>query len=447
MKRILTFWSFILCVVALCAAQPRVDTAPISFSGAGDGKMVKIEYTLTGEPAVVTIDLQTNTLAGAVGEWVSIGGEGMGELGGEANKVVYTLGSPAAAYWQVSKTFGGEAFSADNLRAVVTAWPTNSPPDWMVVDLKRRNIVRWYATTNHFPGGFNDRAYKTTKLVMRKIPAKGVVWLMGSPMQLTDPANATTNDVAHRVMFTYDYYAGIYELTQAQYTNLGEVNYSKYATEANADVLPVERVAYSNFRGGIGTYKIHTRGHEVLANSLLGRFREFCGIADMDLPTEAEWEYACRAGSSTELPYDLPFTDANVQSFGWVKDNAKNKPHEVGTSRPNAWGIYDMIGNVWELCLDAMGTTTASNRDWLPSFHDSLVADWAEGGITVDPIGASNGSGRIMKRGGSWYEYASTHNATTNMRNDGDPAWASGASGTVGYIGGRLFCSVPAAVK
>ena len=445
MKRILTFWSFVLAAAALVAETPRVDTAAISLSGAGDGKMVKIEYTLTGEPAVVTIDLQTNTLAGAAGEWVSIGGEGMGELGGGANKVVYTLGTPVAAYWQVSQTFGGEAFSADNLRAVVTAWPTNSPPDWMVVDLKRRNMVRWYATTNHFPGGFSDLAYKTTKLAMRKVPAKGVVWLMGSPVQLTDPANATTNNVAHRVMFTYDYYAGIYEVTQAQYVNMGEVNYSKYATEPNADVLPVERIAYSNFRGGIGTYKVHVKGHEVLPTSLLGKLRELCGIADMDLPTEAEWEYACRAGSATELYYDLPYTAANVKSIAWTKDNA-SKPREVGTSRPNAWGIYDMIGNVWELCLDAMGTTTSDSRNFLPSFHDSLAEDWATGGITVDPIGASNSSGRIVKRGGSWYEKADL-SFSTNYRNDGEPSWASGASGSVGYIGARLFCSVPAAVK
>ncbi len=444
MKSILTLGS-VLAVAALAAETPRVDTAAISFSGAGAGKMVKIEYTLTGEPAVVTIDLQTNTVAGAAGEWVSIGGEGMGELGGEANKVVYTLGTPVAAYWQVSQTFGGAAFSADNLRAVVTAWPTNSPPDWMVVDLKRRNMVRWYATTNHFPGGFNDLAYKTTKLAMRKVPAKGVVWLMGSPVQLTDPANATTNNVAHRVMLTYDYYAGIYEVTQAQYVNMGGVNYSKYANEANADVLPVERIAYSDFRGGLSTYKVHTRGHEVLGTSLLGRLREHCGIADMDLPTEAEWEYACRAGSATELYCDLPYTAANVKSIAWTRDNA-SKPREVGTSRPNAWGIYDMIGNVWELCLDAMGTTTSNDRDWLPSFHDSLAEDWATGGITVDPIGASNSSGRIVKRGGSWYEKADL-SFSTNYRSDGDPSWASGASGSVGYIGARLFCSVPAAVK
>jgi formylglycine-generating enzyme required for sulfatase activity len=165
----------------------------------------------------------------------------------------------------------------------------------------------------------------------------------------------------------------------------------------------------------------------------------------MDLPTEAEWEYACRAGSATELYCDLPYTAANVKSIAWTRDNA-SKPREVGTSRPNAWGIYDMIGNVWELCLDAMGTTTSNDRDWLPSFHDSLAEDWATGGITVDPIGASNLSGRIVKRGGSWYEKADI-SFSTNYRNDGDPSWASGASGSVGYIGARLFCSVPAAVK
>ena len=116
------------------------------------------------------------------------------------------------------------------------------------------------------------------------------------------------------------------------------------------------------------------------ASSFLGKLRARTGL-DFDLPTEAQWEYACRAGTTTTYSYG----DSANGSYMWYSSNSSSKSHEVGTKSPNPWGLYDMHGNVWERCLD-----------WYAS---SLT-----GG--TDPKGSSSGSDRV-KRGGSWYDGAS----------------------------------------
>jgi len=101
------------------------------------------------------------------------------------------------------------------------------------------------------------------------------------------------------------------------------------------------------------------------------------------LPTEAEWEYACRAGTST-----IYYTGNSVDDLdraGWYSGNSGNKTHPVGEKETNAWGLYDMHGNVWEWC-----------QDW--------YGDYPSGSVT-DPIGLPKGSFRVI-RGGSWYSAA-----------------------------------------
>ena len=101
------------------------------------------------------------------------------------------------------------------------------------------------------------------------------------------------------------------------------------------------------------------------------------------LPTEAEWEYACRATSTTS--YSFGDTAELLGESGWFKENAGNKTHTVGEKKPNRWGLYDMHGNVWEWC-----------QDWYSDFPvDALT----------DPQGFNSGSPRVY-RGGCWNDVA-----------------------------------------
>jgi formylglycine-generating enzyme required for sulfatase activity len=97
------------------------------------------------------------------------------------------------------------------------------------------------------------------------------------------------------------------------------------------------------------------------------------------LPTEAEWEYTCRAGSTTRFANGD--TEADLDKIGWYGDNSVSTTHPVGTKLPNAWGLYDMHGNIWEWCLDWYG--------------DYPVAE------SIDPFGPATGFPRVL-RGGCW---------------------------------------------
>jgi formylglycine-generating enzyme required for sulfatase activity len=99
------------------------------------------------------------------------------------------------------------------------------------------------------------------------------------------------------------------------------------------------------------------------------------------MPTEAEWEYACRAGGATE--YYFGDDPEKLRSFAWFDDNSENHPHPVGQRKPNAWGLYDMSGNVWEWCND--------NYD--PKYYRESPAD--------NPRGPKQGEKRVL-RGGAW---------------------------------------------
>ena len=107
------------------------------------------------------------------------------------------------------------------------------------------------------------------------------------------------------------------------------------------------------------------------------------------LPTEAEWEYACRAGTTT--PWHCGGDAAHLQDFGWFADTSDETTHPVGQKQPNAWGLYDMHGNVWEWC-----------SDWYGEYPKGAVSD---------PRGPKEGSRRVVRGGGWCYEAADCRSA------------------------------------
>ena len=204
---------------------------------------------------------------------------------------------------------------------------------------------------------------------------------MGSPV---DEIGRKSTELAHMVRLTQPYYIGIYEVSFDQWMKVMGTNPVPWQPENHK---PVNNVSYEMIRGaslGLG-WPAHSG---VEADSFMGRLRARTGL-DFDLPTEAQWEYACRAGTDTALNSGRNLTSevqcpnlAEVGRYCYNRDDA-NGLHRAysGSYRPNAWGLYDMHGNVWEWCLDRYAT---------PSSHPDL---------TVDPPGDGTSTQRVCKGG------------------------------------------------
>jgi len=350
--------------VLSASAVPVVTPSSVKATQHEFKRTVTIEYQLSGEPGIVTIDIQTNVSGSA---WASIGGEHCRTMYGAVNRMNTNTTTKSYAYWQPDVDWESNDPVAANVRAVVTAWSTNAPPDYMVVDLMARSNLLFYANVESLPGGISDKRYKTDWLVMRKVPAKGVIWRMGSPT--TEPNRTTGWDAnlepARLVVLTEDYYLGVYELTQKQYWNIAEGQYtpspSVFGNAEDSDIRPVEHVTWESFKGKSGAAgqgaSWPEKGHyaNYSANSpayyKLGYLRVKTGLL-FDFPTNAQWEYACRAGTSDG------FNGGTVDEYAWYKANSTNEAtnvaetHPVGLKKANAWGFYDMHGNVGEWVLE-----------------------------------------------------------------------------------------------
>jgi hypothetical protein len=202
--------------------------------------------------------------------------------------------------------------------------------------------------TNFVPAGVeaiiwtgvtNDVTYMTDKLVLRRVPAG--TFLKGGTTATPVPS---------------DYYIGIFELTQRQrYHITGTYNSSAYYTGSDRDVHPEVRISYNAIRGSTNdTPSVNWpyTGTLVTESSIVGRLRTRTGL-DFDIPTDTQWEYACRAGTTTKYNNGSN-ADAAMDELGWYSGNVPSttQTYPVGQLKPNAWGLYDMHGGAEELCRD-----------------------------------------------------------------------------------------------
>ena len=378
-------------------------------------RLVTITYTLADAPAVVTVDVQTN----ATGDtWASIGGAAVWNATGDVWKRVET-GSRTIA-WRPDLSWPDHKIADGGARAVVTAWALDNTPDYMVVDISsaaQPNTQTYYPSADFVPGGIlSNTNYRTGMILMRKIMAKDVTWMMGSTT-LETRARKAEREATHQVTLTNNYYSGVFEVTQAQWELIqtSRTAPSHFNNAADRAMRPVEKVCYNEIRNS--TNETANTAYDWPADpnpsSFLGKLRTKTGI-DFDLPSEAQWEFAARAGNgdtkwgdgSGMLNAD---NDANLnllaryeRNFGRVIRNgervdpaqscgATNGTAIVGSYAPNDWGLYDTAGNVSEWCLD-----------W---YEDNINANG--GKVNIDPatpantLSGASGESRVY-RGGNW---------------------------------------------
>ena len=269
----------------------------------------------------------------------------------------------------VSLALGGVlslAGSAGNLPADATGETSGIVRDVRVVDLSGGK----YAVSDHAgvdTGRFNCEAYKTGKLALVKVPA-GAAYPV-KPGKYEEPLDDTDVMTVQR-----DYWIGLFEVTESQYARvMGEA-------PTNSTVAKGE-VSYTDVRGtGDPTLEMTDKG---VGDCFLRRLCEKCVDASgnpvdgFDLPTEVQWEIACRAGTKSIYFWGDSLKD--FEDYAWCKDNAPSMENAqpVGLKKPNAWGLYDICGNAYEWCRDTSGKDPQIVAEDPASGDDRVIPSWA----------------------------------------------------------------------
>jgi formylglycine-generating enzyme required for sulfatase activity len=248
----------------------------------------------------------------------------------------------------------------------------------------------------------------TNSLGMKFVHIKPGKFLMGSPKEEPDRFD---NEVQHEVAITKPYYLGVYEVTQGQWVKVMGKNPSWSSADGggkdtvkgqDTSNFPVESISWNDAAA------FCSKLSELAEEKKAGRVYR--------LPTEAEWEYACRAGTKTAFYFGSD--EKQLGDYTWHFANAGGKPHAVGQKKANAWGLYDMYGNVWEWC-----------QDWYGEYDTNQ---------SVDPKGPKEGSNRV-RRGGCWRLAPGYFRSA--YRDWGDPSYRDD------YLGFRLALVPPSAIS
>ena len=206
----------------------------------------------------------------------------------------------------------------------------------------------------------------TNSLGMKLVLIPKGTFQMGSPIE---EDGAGDDKAQHQVTISKDYYLGVYEVTQALYEKVMGSNPSYFQKrvihKGDSSMYPVEYVSWEH------AVEFCKKLSDLPEEKKAGRVYR--------LPTDAEWEYACRAGSKSA--YSFGESSKSLGDYAWFDGNSNNQTHPVGEKKANAWGLYDMHGNVWEWCSDWYG-------------------DYPKGAVS-DSTGPKEGSYRVY-RGGSW---------------------------------------------
>ncbi len=241
-------------------------------------------------------------------------------------------------------------------------------PSKINMDDGNKMVAAALAAAQPLPGAEGEVVTNSIGLKLKLIPAGS--FQMGSPDSEKD--HSANEGPVHKVTISKPFYLGVYVVTQEEWETVmaGNPSSSKGAKK------PVTDVSWND-------------AHEFIRKLSAKEKVEY------RLPTEAEWEYACRAGTTTAFYWGDRF-DAR---YAWANQNSGGATHDVGTLQPNAWGLFDISGNVWEWCEDRF-------------------ANYAGVGELTDPKGASTGESRVL-RGGSWGSF--TRNSRAACRDHSAP--------------------------
>lgn len=230
-----------------------------------------------------------------------------------------------------------------------------------------KDVLIWTDVTNHLE-------YMTTKMVFRKIPAKDVVWQMGE----TESGVSKNKNDPFWAKLDKDFFIGVFPVTQAQYYKYrSDDGYGQYCTDETVYpdhlIYPVAGIYYGDVQRASGA-------------SFCTKMYNACGL-DVDMPTEAQWEFACRGGVYDVALYSgKKFGLSAIKELSWCQDNSNGQLHPVNSHPANAYGLYDLLGNAGEFSRN---------------FEFTYPTGTSESSPVVNP-GSSATTGDLVYRGGSF---------------------------------------------
>ena len=351
-----------------------------------------------------------------------------GLIGQRPELLAYTVDIPKAGKYEFTAnvctvTVDRQALLRVNRRTLLDVDIPYTKADWMdtapvELDLKEgRNRIGYTHYTPNKGVSIKHFNLKPVKMVVATsglaassggAGQKEIANTIGVKMELIGPGSFVMGSTtgpgderpAHRVELTKGFYMGVTEVTQEQWESVMPDNRSRYKGVDR----PVTNVTLEDC---VEFCKLLTKKERAQGKLPEG--------AEYRLPTEAEWEYACRAGS--EANYGFGDSETDLGEYAWYRENS-GRTQPVGTKKPNAWGLFDMHGNVWEWCSDWYGSYSAEE--------------------TEDPTGAPAGAKRVF-RGGSWGSTAAYCRSAARNKCQGDNPKHYRLSG----LGFRLVRTLP----
>ena len=281
------------------------------------------------------------------------------------NEPVFTNGTHRLV-WNLGKDLPN--VKANDFVVTVTATPyAESTGSYLVFDLSGGSTVNhyphWYTSTPPDVLPNMAQVCKTTEMWFRRVPA-------GTITQGNGESGTAYSLPAHSVTISGDYYVAVFETTQQQWHQIFGEWKGSWSNEQWRAARPVEKIDRTNdmpnngaIRGNWSAYNAQASTNATW-NSFVGSLRRKTGFGRIDLPTEAQWEHACRAGTTGERYSDKPVAEiarcgAKDSEFSLApyENGSTNGTAVVGSYEPNPWGLYDMYGNVLEICLDRWEAT------------------------------------------------------------------------------------------
>ena len=365
---------------------------------------VDITYTVSGGQDVAAgVYAKLVFTATIAGQTYTI--DGVHDIGASASDGTHTV------TWTPPADIRAKATDC-TMTATLSAADNPSGDDYMIIDLDATENAISYEGLLWSQSASNDRyntnaVYKTTKIVLRKVPrwadrgqlpnAASFSSLGGYPTG--DNTNFSSLNSRKNWLTKSDYYIGVFPVTQAQYQKVVESNPSEFQTDATGNTAahrPVEKVSWNTLRDNLATTSSITPS---ASGGFLARLNNktqsatSAGVTGFDLPTEVMYEIAMRAGATTVYPW------GNTDSDGLVYVISKDNPGDgttwaVGSRLPNDWGLFDMIGNVRQWCLDCNGRNSTNLSEPAKNLNTNVDA--------FTPVYTSNSNRRVYRGGGSY---------------------------------------------